>query len=891
MLKKIIYTILGLILLLLIAAVTIPILFKDKIVAKVKTEINNNINAKVNFGDFDLSILRHFPNLTFSMNDLSVVGINEFDGDTLTNIKSLDIGVNLWSVISGSQITISRITLDKPYINILVLENGKANYDIAKGDTAAASGGEASSFEMKLKKYEINSGLLKYDDKSLTFKMELANINHTGSGDFTQDLFTLSTVTTTDATNLWFGGVKYLSEAKTDLKAELDMDMKNFKFTFKQNEVKLNELAFGIDGWLAMPAEDIEMDMKFDARKNEFRNFISMIPGVYREGFKDLKSSGTLSLDGFVKGTYNEKQMPGFGVNVIIQNGMFQYPSLPTAVNNVNVDLKINNPDGVPDHTVINLAKLHAEMGNEPFDARLVGKTPVSDADIDALAKGQIDLASISKIVPLEDGTTMKGILLADMAMKGRMSAVQKQQYENFNASGSMKLTGFNYVSKEYKDGVNINSCELVFNPKNIGLNNFDLKTGNTDVKANGTLDNLLGFYFKDEMLKGFLNITSNQIDLNPYMTAETSGTTAATSTADTAKMEATDIPANIDFVMTATVGKVLYQDLILENAKGNISVKEKTLGLNDAGFNMLDGTVLMNGSYNSKDIKNPAISFDLKIDRMDIKKTFQKFIAVQKLAPIAGKCSGKYSTQFSVNGNLDKHMQPVMTSLNGGGKLQTHGVTVDNFEPLVKVADALKMEQFKKATVSDANLSFKFINGRVYIEPYEQTIAGFKTKIEGSNGLDQTIDYKLGMQLPTKMLPGAATSVISGLIAQANSKGANMSMGETVNVNVKIGGTVTNPKVETGLKEAAKGAVDDLKAKAAEEIEKQKKELEDKAKAEADRLKKEAEDKAKAESDRLKKEAEAKAKAEADRIKKEASEKAKKEVEKGLDNLFKKPK
>ena len=182
-------------------------------------------------------------------------------------------------------------------------------------------------------------------------------------------------------------------------------------------------------------------------------------------------------------------------------------------------------------------------------------------------------------------------------------------------------------------------------------------------------------------------------------------------------------------------------------------------------------------------------------------------------------------------------------------------------------------------------------MNGRVYIDPYEQKIAGINTKIEGSNGFDQTIDYKLGMQLPTKMLPGAATSVISGLISQANSKGANMSMGETVNVSVKMGGTVTNPKIETGLKEAAKGAVDDLKAKAQEEFDKKKKELEDKAKAEADRLKKEAENKVKAETDKIKKEAEAKAKAETDRLKKEAEEKAKKAAGDKLKDIFGKPK
>lgn len=881
MIKKIVYFILGLILLLVIAAVAIPFLFKDKIAAKVKEEINNNINAKVDFGSFDLSLIKHFPSLSFSLNDLSVVGIKEFEGDTLTAIKSLDVGVNFWSVVSGSQITINSIILDKPYINIIVLENGKANYDITKGD-AAAPAGESTAFQMKLKNYEIKNGNLSYDDRSLVFKMLMKNINHVGSGDFTQDLFVLSTKTEVDASSIYYGGVKYLSEAKTNIVADIDMDMKNFKFTFKQNEIKVNELVLGVDGWLAMPKEDIAMDLKFDAKKNEFKNFISMIPGVYRDGFKELKSSGTMAMNGFVKGTYNEKTMPGFGVNVQVQNGMFQYPDLPMAVKNVTVDLKVNNPDGVPDHTLINLSKLHVEMGSNPFDARLIVKTPVSDADIDAMAKGRIDLVNISKIVPLEKGTTLLGILTADFAAKGRMSAIDQKRYEDFNASGTLKVAGIDYVSNELKDGIKINNGELTFNPKNISLNALDLKTGNTDVKANGTLDNLLAYYFKNEMLKGFLNLTSNQIDLNQFMS--TSSTTATT---DSSKITAANIPANLDFVITAAAAKVLYENMVLQNAKGNVAIKDKTISLSGFGFDMLDGSVVMNGSYSSKNIKNPDFGFDFNINKMDIKKSFATFVTVQKFAPIAGKCNGKFSTTFAVTGKMDQYMLPVMNSIGGGGKLQTHGATVDNFEPLNRVADALKMDNLKRASISDANLSFKINNGRVSIEPYEQTIAGFKTRIEGSSGLDQTIDYKLGMQLPTKLLPGAATNVVSGLISKANSNGANLSMGDNVNLNIKIGGTVMNPKVETGIKDAAKNAMDDVKAKVADEIEKKKQE----ALAKADSIKRAAEEKVKSEADRLKREAEAKAKAEADRLKKEAEEKAKKAAGDKLKDLFGKPK
>ena len=876
-------------LILLIAVFSTPFIFKNKILEKVKAEINNNINATVDFSSFDLTIFRSFPNLTIELNELEVIGHEPFMGDTLASIVKTSITVDIMSIISGDQIRIRSVQLAQPRLHLLVLSDGKANWDIVKSgaDTAAAET-DTSQFKIGLKYYSIKEGYVYYDDASLGFRMEMTALNHEGSGDFTQDLFTLSTKSSIDSFTMIYEGIPYISNAKTKIDADLEMDMVRSKYSFKENEIHLNELVFGLNGFVAMPTDDIDMDLKFDVRKNEFRNFISMVPGMYRDGFDNVKTSGKLSMDGFLKGTYSESSMPGFGLTLIVTDGMLQYPDLPESLNNVNINLKVTNPDGIPDNTLINLSRLHVEIGKDPFDAQLIVKTPVSDADIDATLSGKINMSNIRKLVPLEKGTELSGIFTAELSMKGRMSAIDEKRYQDFNASGNLMLTDFNYKSSDLPQPVSVPVCELIFNPKNVTLNKFEMKTGRTDIKAAGWVDNLIGYMFKEnELLKGTMDIKSNVIDLNEFMASETG-------TADTTSrpMEAIAIPENIDFLLTASAGKIYYDNLILENAKGNVAIRDKALGLNGFSFNMAGGTVSMDGLYESKDIRNPFIFFDLNMTGLDIKQTYDNFIAVQKFAPIAEKCNGQYSASVSVKGNLDRNMSPVMESLTGGGKLSTKSVTLDNFTPLVKVADALKMEQFRKMNINDVNLSFKFENGRVSVEPFDVTLAGIRTTVQGSNGFDQTIDYSLAMKIPTTMMGSAATGVISGLFSKANqAAGTNVNLGKEVNVNVNIGGTVADPKITTSLKDVAAGVTEDVKTQIKDAFDSKKQELEDKAKSEADRMKKEAEDKARTEADRLKKEAEDKARAEAEKVKKEAEEKLKKEAEDKLKNLFGKPK
>jgi hypothetical protein len=284
--------------------------------------------------------------------------------------------------------------------------------------------------------------------------MLMENLNHSGSGDFTSDNFVLITKTEIEKLTTVYGGVAYLYNVKTDLKADMDIDMKNSKYTFKENELMLNDLPLNFDGFISMPAEDIGMDFKFNSPKSAFKHLMSLIPGVYQKDFKDVQSSGKMAFTGFVKGTYNDTSMPGFGINIAVDNGKFKYPSLPSAINNVNLNLSVANADGVPDHARINLSKLHVEMGAEPFDARVNVVTPVSNATFDGMIKGKIDLSHIKNFVPLEAGTALQGIFQADLSFDGNMNAVDKKMYEQIHAAGWMSLSQFVYKSKEYPSDI-----------------------------------------------------------------------------------------------------------------------------------------------------------------------------------------------------------------------------------------------------------------------------------------------------------------------------------------------------------------------------------------------------------------------------------------------------
>src|SRR5687767_3830246 len=158
-----------------------PFIFKGKIIAIAKEQINKNINANVDFKDLSLSFFRHFPRVSVALEELQVVGTDIFAKDTLISAKEIDVAVNLFSVIGGKNMKIYSVNIDQPRIHAIVTKEGKANWDIAKPDTAAAAAADtaaASPFQMNLHHYAIKNAYVKYDDATTGMGTELVNLTH-----------------------------------------------------------------------------------------------------------------------------------------------------------------------------------------------------------------------------------------------------------------------------------------------------------------------------------------------------------------------------------------------------------------------------------------------------------------------------------------------------------------------------------------------------------------------------------------------------------------------------------------------------------------------------------------------------------------------------------------
>lgn len=819
-LKKILKGI-GITLLVLIALlIAIPYFFKGQIMAKLKTELNKSLNAKVDFKDVDISLFRRFPRLAVALEELQITGVDHFEGDTLLAVRRLDLAMNLMSAIKGDNIEIYNVVLQQPRIYAIVDEEGRANWDITKPDTTTAAATPAdtakSEFALSLQQYSIEDATIKYTDRQGHMALTLEQLNHKGKGDFSQDQFTLQTTTTAESVSFAQGFIPYLLNAKAEILADINIDNKTSTYAFKTDKIAVNNLKIATEGFIQLLNDSsYKMDIKYEAPSTDFKDILSLIPAIYSQDFASIKTSGSTTFNGFVKGTYTPQQMPAYGLHLTIKNGFFQYPDLPKPVKNIQLAVNVSNPDGIPDHTIVDVPQAHLEMDESPVDLRLMVKTPVSDLYLDAAAKGKLDLSKVAQFVKMEAGTKLSGLLDADLKARGYMSAIEKEQYENFDASGKLAVNNLAYSSKDYPDGVKVSSLLMQFNPKNVTVQEFIGQYLGTNFTATGEVNNLLAYALRNDALNGRLALKADNINLDKWMAT---GTTEATPAkpADTAAAVPFAVPNNLDFTIQAQADKVHYDKVDLTALSGNLLISDQTVTMKDIKGNALQGSMEINGTYSTKvDKLHPDISLTYDVKELDIQQTFKAFNTVQKLMPIAQFLSGKLSSQMTMKGKLGKDMSPDLSTLTGDGNLLLIQGFLKKFAPLDQLATQLNVNSLKDISVRDIKNYFAFENGRMKVNPFRVKLSNMNMLIGGSHGFDQSMDYTMQLALPRALLGQQGNTLVNNLVTQANNKGIPVTVSDTVYLNVLMSGSLLKPALKTDLKEVAGNAVNNLKDQA----------------------------------------------------------------------------
>ncbi len=823
--KRKILIVVGVVVLIFAILAALPFLYKDKLLAKVKSTLNDQVNAKIDFTDFNVTLFSHFPKVELEIKNLSLIGMNEFAADTIFSAGSISTTISLMEMIQGKGLEINSLIVDNPRISLIASKSGAVNWDIAKTSEPAAKPAESNSgnteddLKVNLSDIQVNNLNLLYNDQESPMKVWLKNLSLKSSGDVAGTVTNFDLKAEAGEFIFEYDSVQYIS--KTKLKAEtiLKADYDKMNFAFSQGKIWINNLPLELEGSFAMPSDSMFFDLNFRSEKSDFATILALVPADYQKYLEKAQITGSAEFKGSVKGLFYNETYPAIEVVLAASNASFKYQDLPESVQDIQISAHISKPEGDLNLLTVNVDQAHASIKSNPVDLRMSLSDLMTDPNIDASFSGTVDFNSLKQAIPI-DSLDISGVMKARMQMAGRMSSIEKKEYEKFKAEGEATIQNFRIESNLLTKPVEISNGQVTANNRQIKVSQFNGKIGQSDFALKGDVNNYLAYIFKNEVLNGSFSLNSAFMNFTELSNIQKPEVKTDAPKAEPQKTEAPaaadsviafEVPAKLDLSFQSVIQKATYDNMAINNINGLIRVKDQRLELTNLTMEMLKGKLSVNGAYVSTPNNKPKFDFKLNMESVDLPSAYQSLSTFRHYLPIAAKSQGTISTQFGLSGTMNEKMNIVPTSLNGNGIFNTQNLMIVDSPVFDQIRGIIKKEKLKNVKIDDFTAKFQFENGELKMNPFKTKIADQQATIYGNLSAAREINLNMDFLVNREDL-GADINKGLGILPGSD----NIKM---IDASVILKGSLTKPEVSLDLSKARAQIEQEVKKASVEEI------------------------------------------------------------------------
>ncbi len=720
----------------------LSVLFKDKLVQIVHTEIEKNISTPVQIGDTKLSFLTAFPFAELRVKDIYVQDRWE---KTLLDADLLGIRIGLFSLLTDG-IKIQSIIVKGGKANVVYNNKGVANYDIFNSESDDSTA-DNSDFKLKIRKGFLEEMNIRYIDQRDQHDVKLVIQDLNIGGDFSSRVFDLSTSSELVIEKLIVSDQTYLKNKPLSYVGNIKIDLEKERYKIETLGINIDGGAFDIAGSIDEEGKETMLDLSLNASNGDLGAVLALLPDL---NAADFSTSGDFAFNATVKGPYSDKSMPAIEVAFGLEDGEIstRYLDLPLQ----HVSFKSEFIMGHPSKTsMLNLDGFNAEMGGAPISLDL----NILDLDnplIDFSANAQIAGKAIAPFVG--EGVRSSGTIhLNDINVKGRLSDMKRiRNAKRVESSGSMELNTLSFNKRGTE--VQFDSGLIKLRNNRLDIPFIEVKGDGMEAVGKGYIANYLAFLTSDNQSSPVnmnFELEGEELDINNLLAIldqDDSEDVDEELLGQSEEAYANSTSNNFSFlkqikgVFTADLKAVQYEELAIDQFKGRIDFKQGDIRIK-GDLETMEGQMTMDGAFDVLAAR-PILTLKVDCESINASEMFRQM----------DNFGQDMITEYNVSGDLNSKLVMILPFEPDGGfnsnDLKVYaGIGIKDGE--LKGIDML--EDFSKIIHINDLKHIRFVNmenwleisnGQVYIPAMFLQSNAINLRLSGVQGFDERIDYSL---------------------------------------------------------------------------------------------------------------------------------------------------
>ena len=697
-------------------------------------------------GDLTTSINTSTSEMKFEKNDLKILDIPfNFKGQFLLRPDGYDFYISLLSIYEGERLNalFRVIGTNKLWIT------SRINADINLGKWAKGLGITSVDLKGKLKMNLEAEGIYESGQNPKSNKPDtviLSIPDFTLSSEFTEGYLKYE------------GYPKALTGISFNITAASNGNDYR-KITFAIKKIRAQLMKNEIEGYFRLKGlQDFPVDAHIATNVN-LAELHQALP------LDSLDLSGDLSLNLDVKGNYapDKKLFPVSSIDLKLKDGTIQTKYYPHPIGKINVVALITNSTGKLADTRVKLNPVSFDFEGNP----LIITAELSDPDnlhYDITSRGSIDLGKVYKVFSRK-GMDLDGFIGTDMKLKGIQSDALAGNYGKMNNSGRLELRDIEFSSEYLRQPFLIKTGIFRFDNDNIRFEKFKGKYIASDITLDGYLNNVINYLLSGQKLKGSFTLTSDylladEFMVNGEMTEASSGQKPAVSS-QSAEAGVIMVPENLEIGLKANAKKVNFRKLDINNVTASVEVKQGMMLMKGMSFDLIGCKVNMEATYGAVNPAKAFFDFHIVANNFDVKRAYNEVEMFRTLLSSAANCEGIISLDYSLKGRLDKGMNPIYPSLEGGGTVTLKKVKVMGMKLFTAMSKNLEKDKIRNPDLSKVELKTTIKNNVITLEKTKMKISGFRFRIAGETNFNGALNFKARLGLPPLGIVGIPIRIL----------------------------------------------------------------------------------------------------------------------------------
>ena len=734
---------------LVILAAILAGIFQDRIGKTIIEEVNKQIISELKVEDFDLTVVRSFPNVSANLRGVELA---DNKGGILLEAEKIAFKMGLFSLM-GSKIKVKSVVISNGALQVQVDRNGKANYIIfEEGEETEESG--AAGPAISLAKAKLEDVELIYSDQRAKQEVMGKVVNANFSGEFSSKQFSLDSDATVVTRFVELDGLRYLPGKAMSYDAKLFIDLENGLYRLEDVVLDVESNVFKVDGEIENQGEALFYDLYFTSEKSSLASMLQLLPEDQLAAFSDFSSSGKFVVEATLKGESSTQKNPEIKAELRLQDGRISNPKMDGTLKDVSFLASLDN--GKYRHnrsTTVQIDQFKGYFNRELLEFDLSIQN-LDDPVIDFAMDGVFPLKMAYGLLESYRITNGGGeIELKDIKINGRyQDMISTSRINRVKATGELEFDdAFLTINKEK---MMIDRGRLIMQNNTLAIEDLNLEGAGSELMFQGTAYNLIPVLFADSLnskrseLAFTADLFSKEIDFDRLL-----GLTQVTED----QAEAAEIPVEelkevrsqrrehitnfLNGTFNANIEEYNFNKIKGEDFKGKLTFDNSEMAI-EGQTKAMDGEFVLDGNFFIE--QEPRLVARLTCTNINIKKFFQQGENFGQDVLQAKHLDGSLDSKIAIYGYWDQHGNFLSDKLRVLAGVGITDGSLRDFEMLERFSSFVKVKDLRDIKFTNMQNFLEVKNQRLYLPAMFIQSNALNLTISGEHSFEHEIGYNI---------------------------------------------------------------------------------------------------------------------------------------------------